>query len=612
MYLKEFFLLGGILLSQLINAQINDIDGLKLHAQELEGVERAKALVDLSNTTVYSQTPEAMGYANGYMGNFAVSIQNMKDGLAYYEQIKDSSKIAEALSDIAYLLSAISSPEVNVMEYNQQALSIREKIKDEKGIAYSLNNIGALYWKWEKYDQAIDYFLQALPYLERLKLNEEIATTTGNIGSYYIEVNEFDKAEIFLNRALDNYKTLNHKIGEALVLATMGRMSYLQGEIDSAIALNKESKKLREELGDKEGLVANYYNIGYYHLEKDELSLAAIALNNSRKIAEEIGLTNKLIQIYKALSDLEVKQKNYHEAYLYLAKSKVLNDSIFSLQKHQQMEEVRAKFDVERKEIENRELQLENENQKVILRKNNFILYLSLSFALLLILFIVVFYQKRRTAYQMKTIVAEQRLLRSQMNPHFIFNAITAIQSYIFTHSQKEAVNYLSAFAGLMRQILENSRKEFIDFGDELKWLENYFTLQKLRYSNRFEYQLDIDKELLAQPILIPPMVVQPFIENAIEHGIKEIDDVGLIKLSYKKDNNVLFVEVEDNGIGILKSKKRDGHNGFAVEAIKNRLKVIHRKENTNMRFDIIDKNTAESDRSGTIVRFTLPYRIKF
>lgn len=210
MSLKQLFLLGGILFAILTTAQTSLSDSLKLKIDELNGLEKAKALVDLSNATVYSETPaalgyakqaydfasktgndsvkyaalKAMGYATGYLGDFAISIQNMKDGLAYYEQINDSLKIAEALSDIAYLLSAISSSEVNVMEYNQRALSIREKINDEKGIAYSLNNIGALYWKWEKYDQSVEYFLRALPYMERLGLKEELATTTGNIGSY--------------------------------------------------------------------------------------------------------------------------------------------------------------------------------------------------------------------------------------------------------------------------------------------------------------------------------------------------------------------------------------------------------------------------------------------
>lgn len=606
---------------------------------ELEGLEQAMALVDLSNATVYNDTPasleyaekayhiassegndslkyaalKAMGYANGYLGNFALSIQNMKDGLAYYQEIKDSSKIAEALSDIAYLMSATSSPEANVMEYNQRALAIREKINDEKGIAYSLNNIGALYWDWGKYDQSIEYFLRALPYLERLGLKEEIATTTGNVGSYYVETKEFDKARIFLTRALDNYRELNHSYGEAMIQGTMAKMNYLQGNIDEAIRLNQQSKAIREKLGDKEGLVANYYNIGYYHLQKNELSAAGVALANSRKIAEEIGLLNKLIEIYQALSDLGVKQKNYRNAYQYLEKSKALNDSVFSLEKHQQLEEIRTKFDVERREAENRELQLENDNQKIILRKNRFILYLSLSFAVLLLLFFVVYYQKRRTAYRMAALEAEQRLMRSQMNPHFIFNAITAIQNYVFTHSPKEAVNYLSAFAGLMRQILENSRRDFIELEDEIKWLKNYFSLQRLRYSDRFDYELAIDPSLSEQAVLIPPMVVQPFIENAIEHGIKELQGIGLIKLSYRRlDKNVLLVEVDDNGIGILKTKKKEGTKSFAVEATKKRLRVLHRKEKTTMRFELIDKSIDESEQSGTVVRFTLPYRMKF
>ena len=639
--LKLFILLLIFLgLNLQLSARQHSIDSILTIANQFNGTEKAEYLINLSNQLVYRKTGEslllaekafeicselqhdslkfaalkAMGYANGYLGNFEASMQNMKDGLAYYESIHDSSKIAEALSDVAYLLLATSSSEENIMEYNLNALAIREKIGDEKGVAYSLNNIGALYWKWKKFDQSIIYFLKALPYLERLQLKEEVATTTGNIGSYYIETGDYDSAENFLNKALESYTELDHKYGEAMILATLSRLYYRQKMYDKAIDFNEKSKTIRMALGDKEGLVGNYYNIGLYHLEMNELSKAETNLTESRNLAEEIGSYDRLIQINQSLSDLGIRQNNYEAAYAFLLKSKVLSDSIFSVEKHQQLEEIKIKFDVEKKEAENLQLVKTNEIQQLVLKKNRFIFYLSLSMAFLTMLFIVLFFQKRRTADQMNALVAEQRMLRSQMNPHFIFNSITAIQNYIFNHSSKEAANYLSAFASLMRQILENSRKEFIEIGDELKWLENYFSLQKLRYSNRFDYQIELDETLLKSTVLIPPMVIQPFIENAIEHGIKELSQGGFIWLRYKKWGSLIEVEIEDNGIGILKSRQQNhnNHSSFALAATRKRLQVMHKREKTKFSFEMIDKSEISKELNGTIVRFSLPYIEKF
>lgn len=614
----------------------NKIDSLSSLLNQTNGLNRAIILVDLSNAVVYNQTPaaleyaeeayqladedgndavkyaalKAMGYANGYLGKFDVSLQNMKDGLAYYEEINDSVKIAEALSDVAYLLLATSSPEVNVMEYNLKALSIREKIGDQKGVAYSLNNIGALYWKWEKYDQAIDYFLQAIPYFERLNLTEEIATSTANIGAYYNEKGEYNKAKLFLNRALLKYRELGHKIGEAQTMSVLARLFASRGDLNKALDYNNQARLIREKIGDREGLVGNYYNIGYVFFKEGEYEKAKVNLTKSLEIAEAIGLIHREILINKTLSELSVKQVNYQAAYHYLLKSKELNDSIFSVEKHRQLEEIKSKYDVEKKEAENRQLLVENENQKLTLERNKLTLYLLIGGTFLVIVIMYLGFQRYRTKEKLKAVTSEQRLLRSQMNPHFIFNAITAIQSYIFNHSPKEAISYLSSFAALMRQILDSSLKEFVSIESEVQLLKNYFLLQQLRYSDKFDYQIEIDQNIDIENTLIPPMLNQPFAENAIEHGFKTIEYKGEIFIKYRLINNLVMVEIADNGIGILKGRQttHTGHKSFAMAATEDRLKAIQKRNKTSFQFEIIDKSELPIQQTGTIVRYSIPY----
>ena len=581
-------------------------------SEALDCAEEACRLSEgLKNDSLKNEAVKWMANANTYLGNYHLALSQFKGVLEYNNKKKDSLRIAESLGDLAYVNSLISEDNVAI-EYYQQSIAISKKIGDEEILSNTMNNFAGLYYKWGKLKEANDIFFELLDYYRKTHNKEQEATILGNIGVVFNEMGDYDQSIYYSNQALEIYQASGQNYGIAITLNNLGWSYKNLDQTEKAIEIYKKSLDIRTKLGDKHGIIMACLNLGHAYYGIQQYELAKKYLLQGEETSKEVGILIETMRIYKVLSDTYYNTGNIDQAFNYYKLFKVASDTIFNKEKHQQIEEIRTKFEVDRKEAENRELHLENENQQIILRKNRFILYLSISIAFLFSLFLVLFYQRRRTIYQMKAVVAEQRLLRSQMNPHFIFNAITAIQNYIFTHSPKEAVNYLSAFAGLMRQILENSRKEYIELEDEIKWLENYFALQKLRYSNRFDYQLEVDEELWEQPVLIPPMVIQPFIENAIEHGIKDMEGNGLIKLTYRKSEKVIIVEVDDNGIGILKSKEHGEHRGFALDATKNRLKVLHRKEKTAMQFEIVDKSNLIETQSGTIVRFNLPYRMNF
>ncbi|MCF8358183.1 MAG: tetratricopeptide repeat protein [Prolixibacteraceae bacterium] len=615
------------------NLHAGSTDSLRYRLDSVKSAERAEILVELSNALVYSNTTEAlmfaeeafeiaatenndslkyaalkaMGYANGYLGNYETSLQNMKMGLDWYERIGDSVKIAEALSDVAYLLQSLSSDEANIMEYNLRALSIREKIGDEKGVAYSLNNIGVLYWQWGKHDRAINYFYSALPYFEKLNLTEETATMLSNIAAYYTETGMYHKADSFYNCSLEKYRTIGHRNGVAQVLAGMGKVCMLQEEYDTALEYIGQSYQIRKELGDKEGQAGNYYNRGLIFYKKGLFDEANSELKRSLELAEEIGSKHNQILILGLLAKVQEKKGFYRLAYNYLQKSKALNDSLFSAEKHRQLEEIRAKYDFEKKATENELLQTENENQRLRLEQNRLTLYLLSGIAVLVIAILFLFYLRSRERAKIRDLTLEHQLIRSQMNPHFIFNTITAIQNYIVQHSPVEAVNYLSRFASLMRQILDNSRKEFITLDTEVETLENYLNLQLLRFPGQFDYRINVDPEIDPAKVLIPPMLVQPFVENAIEHGFKGCLYPCIINIGWSLQGRSLVVETEDNGTG-MKYRKKDSlnHEPFAIRATNNRLRMINKRG--KYRFEIIDKSVADEKNSGTKVVFSIPY----
>lgn len=209
----------------------------------------------------------------------------------------------------------------------------------------------------------------------------------------------------------------------------------------------------------------------------------------------------------------------------------------------------------------------------------------------------------------------EQQVLLSQMNPHFVFNSLTAIQSYIFRNEPHTASKYLASFAKLTRLILENSRVDHCSLEREIATLKLYLDLQKLRFEGRFDYTITVDERVDPEATLIPPMLAQPLIENAIEHGLNASEWPGKIDIRYSFIKpHQLLIEVDDNGIGIEKSREVQIRNGklyrsLATEITKERIRNLKRLGNTGIKLSIVDKSTLNSGSTGTIAQIIIPLK---
>lgn len=221
----------------------------------------------------------------------------------------------------------------------------------------------------------------------------------------------------------------------------------------------------------------------------------------------------------------------------------------------------------------------------------------------------------RSLRLSLSNIELNQKLLRLQMNPHFIFNSLFAIQNYIYSNQTHLAGNYLSDFAHLIRLILDNSRHEYILFEKEYECIDLYLKLQKLRFEDQFTYSIHYDKELKDNHFYIPPMLAQPFLENAIEHGIKNLNREGHIDVEYKVDKNNIIFSVRDNGIGLtaarkIKEQEKQKHESLAISICKKRLEILNRKNNSRILFSINEIRNNTGNIEGTMVKFKIPYKI--
>ncbi len=238
-----------------------------------------------------------------------------------------------------------------------------------------------------------------------------------------------------------------------------------------------------------------------------------------------------------------------------------------------------------------------------------------LTYAILLILSVLAFVyfniKRVRDKEQLNTQMAELEIkaLQSQMNPHFVFNSMNAIQAYIFKNETEKASSYLSDFSTLIRSFLELSRKTFISLGQSLEAVQLYIKLEQMRTEDKFDFVLDIAPDV-EMDIEIPTIVLQPFVENAIVHGLLNKKEKGILRIILQKKNEYnLIIRIEDNGIGreaskALKQNKQRKHPSRGMQIVEEHLNVLSKNKDYNLQIDIIDNVL---DGSGTIVIMNLP-----
>jgi sensor histidine kinase YesM len=200
------------------------------------------------------------------------------------------------------------------------------------------------------------------------------------------------------------------------------------------------------------------------------------------------------------------------------------------------------------------------------------------------------------------------------MNPHFVFNALNSIQHYILNSKGDEAVRYLSKFAKLIRLILSNSEKQIVTINEDIEALKLYLELERMRFENKFDYAIHIDSSIDGDYDEIPPMLIQPYLENAILHGINPKDGNGDIDISMKIVNQFIKISIKDDGIGREKSKSVQSlqpaarHKSLGMKITKDRVRILNTIHQSNLNVNIIDLYNEKNEAIGTQVDLFIPY----
>lgn len=315
---------------------------------------------------------------------------------------------------------------------------------------------------------------------------------------------------------------------------------------------------------------------------KNYYSQALVIENKKNNTTLKLTLNNKLLEI-------ALKEKDFKKALLYQQK----RDSLYSLQ---------TKIDLEEKLIlvENQYKLSAKENDlkqiKYINTKNNILLISIASFLLLLSLFLFQRIKNKSLKNEKERIDLEQKILRSQMNPHFIFNVLSAIQNSLLDNEPLKSATYLSQFAQLIRQNFDFIDKKTVLLRDEVNMLQNYVETQKIRFKDKFDFKMNISDDIDINQLKIPPLFLQPFVENSIEHGFKNKKGKGLITITIKEKNESVFYIIEDNGKGF--STKNKDNKLHAVDVFLRRLKLLGNDDEKTF--------SIKSSTKGTTVKFAI------
>ena len=511
------------------------------------------------------------GIIRRFTGDYAEALRYFNPYLRFHQARGDSSRVAGVLYQIGIVHSKYGNYEKSLAAYHR-CLAIEEAAGNAYSVGYTLNAIGIIYKETKSFDQAIPHFKKALTIFDSLEALVDKTDVLVNLGNTYSSTQNFRVAIGYYQRAIEIDKQTGKEYGVALSLANIGFLFDKMGQYDSALAYHQKALLIREKLPDSEYLARSLIGVGLGYLRLREPRHAHPYLRRALKIVEENRSKPLLRDAHLHLSNMYEQMDDAREALLHFRQYELFKDSILNEQTAEKINELQIKHEVTDKERKiallesEKQLQLNEARRQSGLKKA-----LIAGFVLILILGGLILYsiRQRYQLMQKDNEIEEANLrhqlsdlkiqaLRAQIDPHFLFNCLNSINRMIVKGDTENASMYLKKFSKLIRQIVENGQAIRVSLENELALIESYIQLEELRFKNKIGYEIHVDEKIEKGNTFLPPMILQPFVENSIWHGLtnKNPHEQGRIKIAVTEENENLLCMIEDNGIGRDQSRK--------------------------------------------------------
>lgn len=530
-------------------------------------------------------------------------------------------------------------------KYLKEEEELQIKLKCNKLLIRFYNTQSRFYQETSQLDSSSIMSVKAMEFAEQDRDWYAAARASTNLASIFHQQKQNDKAVYYNVRAL----TYARNSGESVILAAVlnrtanaysirYNATHDKKYLDSVLLFANESVSVSRgrpanliEAPDAFAQLANYYREtknykralqyadsaiqicpnGFHDFDRHLLNAYStkseifFQLNNfvkARAMADSAYRYAQGFNIQLAVNPLEnmfkasKALKDYEKASWAHERMTQIRDSIFTIEKNFAINELERKYTQARNERTIKELSQEKEIDRLRIQ----FLIIAVIAALVVIALIIFVYRLSLLKQRQQAIESKYRLRQALINPHFLSNALVSIQRFMLDNNPAEASNYLTKFSRLMRQLLEYSREEYITLAEEIDLLKNYLDLQKLRMKDGFNYKIIVSDNLSIHDVRILPMFIQPFVENAVEHGVSKVDH-GEITISISEQERKLLITIQDNGPGILSATKEQ--QSLSTTIIQERLELINKTSEDKITLEITDNTSS----SGTLVKLLLP-----
>lgn len=569
------------------------------------------------------------GVTNGMRHNYAEAIANFSDGIILGAIYDYPELEADCYNGLGIVYKRIGDY-VTSLKYYNESLLIYKANGLVNGMSTSYANLGVLYDLMDELDESYKYYTLAYAIDDSLYNVRSKHSLLTNIAIYHMGKKDYPKAIELLKTNVHYYDSISSYYNLLVCYNNLSYIYKLTGEYDLSIENSTKAIELVSTSANNLDAADAYLNRSKAYRMKGQFRKALDDAQINFELSESLGFANRM-ESYELLAytyDTLGRFKEAASAFQMMAQYK---DSLFENSKVQQYkaEEIKQKVKNKNQQIASQERNIELLNERVE-REKEWKMFLGIVAALFLILIILLF---QKYAYRNKTnrllknrnkqifeqkreieIINEElenRMLRAQINPHFVFNALNSIQHFITINDKKSTLKYLTKFSSLLRQILENSISAKVTMVDELKFLNIYVDLEALRFDDSFSYNLTVEEDIDLHAVEVPILFLQPFVENAILHGLTPKTGNKHLTISIFQDEKNIIFEIEDNGIGReaagkLKSQKNIEQKSRGLSVTEQRIKMLQ-KNNPQEFVSYIDLKNNQGENMGTKIVIKIP-----
>ncbi|MEX0289919.1 MAG: tetratricopeptide repeat protein [Flavobacteriaceae bacterium] len=563
-------------------------------------------------------------YAYNQLGTKYRNISKYKRAIELHQQGLD---IADQAGNIEFRILNLNMLGVvyrrlnaikTALDYNQEALELAETIEQpsngiKRSINVSVNSIGNIYQELEQFDRAIEHFKKSMDLEEQLGNVRGLAINHQNIGECLESQGKLDEALQSYRIALAYDEEIASNSGVAICKNSVARIYIKQDKPKDALNILEPTLVISEDTGDKHIISAVLMNMGWALMKLKRYAEAEIKLLAGLKMSREHNLRRNMSESYALLSQLAEERGEYKKSLEYLENAEELEDLIYNNTSLSYVNDVIFRYDTDKKNSEIEALKRTNELKDMKLKRNRTTLMVSALLLALFTLILYILYRQYQLKSEKKMLTLEQSMLRSQMNPHFLFNSLNSIKLYIINNEKKNAVHYLNKFSKLVRKILEASSLKEIPLAEELETVDLYMNIENIRFSNEINFEIKVDEEIDTHLVKIPSLILQPFLENALWHGLSSKEGDKRIEIQVSKGKNgFINISISDNGVGRamaekLKQSKVLKRKSVGIDITKERLANFSKDFQNNFDVEIIDLFEDDGKAAGTKVVLHIP-----